>query len=88
MLLKWVLLLAVFLGSAMGVIYSKYYARSLFTEIQMLKRQSDRAEVEWSKMQLELLTLADHNRIEQKARNDLGLVDPEQENIIYIKLYQ
>jgi cell division protein FtsL len=84
-LFKWVLLLAIFLGSAMGVIHSKYYARGLFTEIQNLKKKLDYFEVQWGQMQLELMTLADHNRIERKARNELGLVDPEQEKVIYIK---
>lgn len=83
--LKWILLLAVFLGSAMAVIYSKYYARKLFTEIQSLKKQLDYLELEWGKMQLELTTLADYNRIDHKAKNELGLIDPEQQKIIYIK---
>lgn len=85
LLFKWVLLLAVFLGSAMGVIHSKYYARGLFTEIQNLKIKLDYYEVQWGQMQLELMTLADHNRVEHKARNELGLVDPQQEKVIYIR---
>lgn len=86
LVLSLVLLLALFLGSAMAVIYRTYDARRLFTEIQGLKQQLDRSNLEWGRMQLELLTLADHNRIENKARNELGLIDPEQQKIIYIKV--
>ena len=82
---KWVLVLTLFLTSAMGVIYSKYHTRLLFIEIQNLKSQLDHYEVEWGKLQLELMTLADHNRVEREARNKMGLVMLQRDKIIYIK---
>ena len=85
MLIRWVLLLSVFLASAMGVIYSKYHTRELFIEIQDLKNQLDYFEVQWGQLQLELMTLSDHNLIEYEARNKLGLIEPQQEKIIFIK---
>lgn len=85
MVIRWVLLLTVFLGSAIAVIYSKYHTRELFIEIQSLNKQLDYFEVQWGQMQLELMTLDDHNRIEQEARKRLSLIDPEKEKIIYIK---
>lgn len=86
MLIKWALLLAIFLASAMAVIYSKYHMRELFVEIQDLKKQLDYLEVQWGQMQLELMTLEDHNQIEVEARKKLSFVAPQKNKIIYIKL--
>lgn len=78
-------LLLLILGSAMGVIYSKYQSRLLFVEIQQQERELDRYEVEWGQLQLELTTLAEENRVEQIARDKLKLVMPERDKIIYLK---
>ena len=78
-------LLLFLLGSAMGVIYSKYQSRLLFVEIQQQERELDRYEVEWGQLQLELTTLAEENRVEQIARDKLKLVMPERDKIIYLK---
>ena len=80
-----VLLLILVLGSALGVIYSKYRSRQVFVEVQNLERDMDGYEVEWGKLQLELTTLAEHNRVERLARSKLRLVMPQREDIIYIK---
>ncbi|MGD7036615.1 cell division protein FtsL [Methylotuvimicrobium buryatense] len=78
-------LLLLILGSAMGVIYSKYQSRLLFVEIQQQERELDRYEVEWGQLQLELTTLAEENRVEQIARDKLKLVMPERDKFIYLK---
>jgi len=78
-------LLMLLLGSAMGVIYSKYRSRLLFVEIQKQERELDRYEVEWGQLQLELTTLAEENRVEQIAREKLKLVMPQRDKIIYLK---
>ncbi|CCE25266.1 cell division protein FtsL [Methylotuvimicrobium alcaliphilum] len=78
-------LLLLLLGSALGVIYSKYQSRLLFVEIQQQERELDRYEVEWGQLQLELTTLAEENRVEQIARDKLKLVMPERDKIIYLK---
>lgn len=78
-------LLLLFLGSALSVIYSKYQARLLFVEMQQLQKVLDDYEVEWGQLQLELTTLAEHNRVERLARTRLGLIMPRREQIIYLK---
>jgi cell division protein FtsL len=78
-------LLLLLLGSALGVIYSKYQSRLLFVEIQQQERELDRYEVEWGQLQLELTTLAEENRVEQIARDKLKLIMPERDKIIYLK---
>ena len=80
-----VLLLILVLGSSLSVIYSKYRSRQVFVEAQNLERDLDRYEVDWGKLQLELTTLTEHNRVERLARSKLRLVMPKRENIIYIR---
>ncbi|MDD2658450.1 MAG: cell division protein FtsL [Methylococcales bacterium] len=71
--------------SALAVIYSKFYSRLIFLEIQKQERALDQYEVEWGQMQLELTMLADQNRVELVAREQLKLVMPLREKIIYLK---
>lgn len=79
------LLFAVLLGSALAVIYSKYYSRLLFIDLQQQEKALDQYEVEWGQMQLELTMLAEQNRIEHVALEHLKLVMPQREKIIYLK---
>jgi cell division protein FtsL len=78
-------LITVLLVSALTVIYSKYQSRLIFIEIQKQERALDQYEVEWGQLQLELTTLAELNRVEQVAREQLKLVMPLREKIVYIK---
>ncbi len=71
--------------TALAVIYSKYYSRLIFIEIQKQERELDQREVEWGQTQLELTTFAEQNRVELVAREKLKLVLPLHEKIIYIK---
>ncbi len=80
-----VVLLAALMMSALAVIYSKNQSRSIFIEIERHERALDQYEVEWGQMQLELSTLAEQNRVERIAKEQLKLVLPPRENIIYIK---
>ena len=75
----------VLLLSSLAVVYSKYYSRLIFIEIQKQERALDQYEVEWGRMQLELTMLGEQNRLELVAREQLKLVMPLREKIIYIK---
>jgi cell division protein FtsL len=79
------LLIAMLMLSAIAVIYSKYQSRSVFIEIQKKEKELDDYEVEWGRLQLELTTLTEENRVEIEARNRLLLTLPAQNKIIYIK---
>ena len=76
---------AMLLVTALAVIYSKYYSRLLFIEIQKQERELDQREVEWGQTQLELTTFAEQYRVETVAREKLKLVLPVHEKIVYIK---
>ena len=71
--------------SALAVIYSKNYSRSVFIEIERHERSLGQYEVEWGQMQLELSTLAEQNRVEAIAKERLKLIMPPRESIINIK---
>jgi cell division protein FtsL len=79
------ILISILLLSALMVIYKKYNSRLIFIEIQKQEKNLDQYEVAWGQLQLELTTLAEQNRVEQVAREQLKLVLPTREKIIYIK---
>jgi len=79
------ILISMLLVSALMVIYKKYNSRLIFIEIQKQEKALDQYEVAWGQLQLELTTLAEQNRVEQVARQQLKLVLPTREKIIYIK---
>ena len=79
------LLVIALMLSAIAVIYSKYQSRLVFMEIQKKEKELDDYEVEWGRLQLELTTLTEENRVEIEARNRLLLTLPTQDKIIYLK---
>lgn len=79
------ILISALLISALLVIHKKYTSRLIFIEIQKHEKLLDQYEVAWGQLQLELTTLAEQNRVEQVAREQLKLVLPAREKIIYIK---
>lgn len=79
------ILVAMLMLSAVAVIYSKYQSRLVFIEIQNKEKELDDYEVEWGRLQLELTTLTEENRVEIEARNRLLLTLPAQNKIVYIK---
>lgn len=79
------ILTAMLMLSAIAVIYSKYQSRLLFIEIQKKEKELDDYQVEWGRLQLELTTLTEENRVEVEARNRLTLTLPAQNEIVYIK---
>lgn len=79
------ILISALLVSALLVIYKKYNSRLIFIEIQKQEKALDQYEVAWGQLQLELTTLAEQNRVEQVAREQLKLVLPPREKIIYVK---
>ena len=79
------LLLALVVGSALGVVYAKHRSRTLFVELQSLHDARDRLNTEWGQLQLEQSTWATHGRIEALARERLGMRIPAPENVVIIR---
>ncbi len=71
--------------SALGVVYSSYKSRQLFSELQQEKRQAMRLEENWGRLLLEQGTWASHSRIERLAKSKLKMVIPTPESIVVVK---
>ena len=64
----------VLLLSSLAIVYSKYYSRLIFINIQKQEKTLDQYEVEWGQMRLELTMLEEQNRLELVAKEELKLV--------------
>lgn len=71
-----VVMMAAVLASALGVVWVKHLDRRSFTELQQARAERDALEMEWGQLQLEQSTWATHPRIEQVAREQLGMRPP------------
>ena len=79
-----VLALAV-LGSGIACVYVRHEARKLFVELQRLENERDRLEIEWGQLRLEQSTWATHARVENMARDELNMIEPDHSSIMAIK---
>ncbi|NOR79210.1 MAG: cell division protein FtsL [Methyloprofundus sp.] len=79
-------LLVVLVISGLAVIYAKHKSRLVFIDIQKAEQDLDHLEVRWERLTLEERMLSDHNRVEKKARKNMGLIELDREATVYIKL--
>lgn len=71
-------------GSAIAVIYARYSHRQLFVQLSRLERERDELNIEYGRLQLEIATLVDAERIAQRARDELGMRVPGPADIVVI----
>ncbi|MDD3763206.1 MAG: cell division protein FtsL [Nevskiales bacterium] len=76
LLLPLMLAVAVF-ASALVVVRTKHENRALVGELDGLRAEHERLQMEWAQLQLEEATLAHNNRVEKIAREQLGMVEPD-----------
>lgn len=67
--------------SGVWLIRAEHDARQLFVELEELKREQDRLQVDWGRLQIEQSTMATHSRIESIARERLNLRVPTAEQV-------
>jgi len=79
------LLLALVTTSSLGVVYTRHQSRSLAVQLGELENQRDETIAEWSRLQLEQAWLADASHVERKARDDLGMDQPEETLILVVE---
>ncbi|KAF1701082.1 cell division protein FtsL [Pseudoxanthomonas suwonensis] len=79
-----ILLLAV-VATGIAVVYERYRHRQLFVELTRLERQRDELNIEFGRLQLEQATWAQANRIDQVARERLGMKFPDAEDIVVVR---
>jgi cell division protein FtsL len=70
------LLLAILIACALGVVTAQHQARKLYVELQKEQEIAKQLEVEWGQLQLEQSTWAAHARIEKIAGRELGMRVP------------
>ena len=70
------------MGSALIVVKTKHENRTLVHELEQLRLEKARLETEWAQLQLEEATLAHHGRVEQIARDKLGMSEPSDVQVV------
>jgi cell division protein FtsL len=71
--------------SAIGVVHARHQHRQLFVELTRLEKARDELNIEFGRLQLEQATWAESNRIDQVARNRLGMKFPEAADIVVVR---
>ena len=71
------LLLALVIACALGVITSQHHARKLFNDLENEQTTGKKLGEEWTQLQLEQSTWATHKRIEGLASKSLGMRMPD-----------
>ena len=79
------LLIAANIASAIAVVYARHQHRQLFVELSRLEKARDSLNIEFGRLQLEQATWAESNRIDQIARDRLGMKFPEAAEIVVIR---
>jgi cell division protein FtsL len=76
--------LAAVICSALGMVYTRHESRSTAVQLSLLEDQRGEIIAEWSRLQLEQAWLADASHVESKARDQLGMQNPEKSLIIVV----
>lgn len=71
--------------SALAVVHARHRHRQLFVELSRLEKLRDELNIEFGRLQLEQATWAESNRIDQIARDRLGMKFPEGAEIVVIR---
>lgn len=79
------LLLALVLISALAVVSTNHRARKLVMEYEREQERMRALEVEWGQLQLEQSTWATHARVEEIARQRLGMHPPRPDQIVTLQ---
>lgn len=74
-------LLAAMLASAIGVVWTRHESRVLFVNLTAMQNQRDELNIEYGKLELEQATYAEPRRIDDQARQQLGMVEPRPQDI-------
>lgn len=74
-------LLAVLVGSCLGVVTTQHQARKRFVELEHDQAVEKQLEVEWGQLQLEQSTWSMHTRIEQIAAGYLQMRLPPRDRV-------
>ncbi len=78
-------LFAFAVASGIGVVSTRQQARQTFVALSALETERDELNIEYGRLQLEQATWTETNRLEQLARNQLGMVFPGPTETVVIR---
>ena len=78
-------LVSLVLISALAVVNAKHQGRKAFVALEGLRTERQQMDVEWGRLQLEQATWATHGRVEQMAREKLGMMIPPVDSVVLVK---
>jgi cell division protein FtsL len=70
--------------SGLWLVEAKHEARQLFAELEELKREQDRLQVDWGRLQIEESTFGTQSRIESLALEEIDLGMPRNDQIVVV----
>lgn len=71
-------------ASGVWVVAAEHKSRQLFIRAEALRREADRLQTDWGRLQIEQGALATHSRIEMLARRDLNLTEPDDDQLVVV----
>ncbi len=80
-----IVLIALVVLSALGVVSSQHESRKLVTAYERERERMAQLDVEWGQLQLEQSTLANHSRVERIARERLHMSLPDPAKILLLE---
>ncbi len=78
------LLLAVLVACALGLVTSQHRARKLFSELEREASRARELDVEYGRLRLEASTWGLHQRVQQVATGSLGMRAPDPRRVIVV----
>ena len=80
------LLLAVLVACALGLVTSQHRARKLFSDFEREQARGRELDIEYGRLQLEASTWGLHQRVEKIATGTLGLRSPDARRVRVVGL--
>ena len=80
-ILSLLMLLVAVVASALGVVWTRHESRVLFVNLTALQNQRDELNIEYGKLKLKQATYGEPRRIDDEARQKLGMVTPRPQDI-------
>jgi len=81
-----ILLAAVLVICALGLVDSQHRARKLFVDLERARSHSRELDVQWNQLQLEQNRLATASRIDSKARKSLSMQPAPPQRTLYLTI--
>lgn len=80
-----IILVVANIGTGAALVTSTHKSRMLFREYALLKKEEDRLRGDWSALLTEVTSLAGHSEIDRIAREELGMIEPD-DNLHYLQV--